>query len=225
MPSLSSFRTVLVFALVATLAAGGGLWLAWQMQASGTAMSDQATLRDGPFLRLPQAKPLADFALYDDAGEPWSKTSLQGSWTLVFFGFTNCPHVCPDTLFRLTEAVRKLDGRLPPERLPAVLFIGVDPERDTPAALQRYRARFGGDIEAVSGPDAQLRALAVQLGAHYVVPDHEPDQWYNVDHSVNVLLLDPGAQWVGVFSAPHDSDAIADALARFLGGEGAPAGP
>lgn len=210
--------TLLAFAAVALIAAVVGLWLADATRNQAVPILDQAQLRDGPFLRLPEPKPIADFALYDHEGNPYARTSLQGSWTLAFFGFTSCPHICPDTLFKLTEVVDRLEGELPAARVPQVLLIGVDPERDTPEALARYCERFGNEILAVSGPHAQLRALAMQLGAHYVVPEHDPDQWYNVDHSLRVMLLDPQARWVGVFSAPHDTDAMAGALQRFLSG-------
>lgn len=206
----------LAFTAVALIAAVGGLWLADATRNPAAPILDQAQLRDGPFLRLPEPKPIADFALYDHEGNPYARTSLEGSWTLAFFGFTSCPHICPDTLFKLTEVVDRLEGKLPAERVPQVLLIGVDPERDTPEALARYGERFSNEIQAVSGPHAQLRALAMQLGAHYVVPEHDPDQWYNVDHSLRVMLLDPQARWVGVFSAPHDSEAMAGALRRYL---------
>lgn len=208
----------LVFLIVALIAAGAGLWLAHLIESGDLQGRNQALLKDGPFLGLPEPKPLADFALYDHAGRPFSKAALEGRWTLVFFGFSNCPHICPDTLFQLRRVVQQLHGSLPPQRLPQILFVGVDPDRDTPEALAAYRQRFDNAIQAVSGPDAQLRALAMQLGVHYVIPDHEPDAWYNVDHSISVMLLDPEAQWVGLFSAPHEAEAMAGALDRYLKG-------
>lgn len=208
--------TLFVLLAVAVTAAAGGLWLAHSLADRGADIPDQAQLRDGPLLRLPEPKPIADFALYDDTGAAFSKASLEGEWTLMFFGFTSCPHICPDTLFLLTDVVERLEGTLPSDRVPRILFVGVDPERDTAEALARYRQRFDSQIEAVSGPDAQLRALAMQVGAHYVVPEHEPDAWYNVDHSISVQLLDPEGRWAGVLSAPHDSEAISDALTRLL---------
>jgi protein SCO1/2 len=212
----SKTTVILMFATVALIAAGAGLWLSQNTAARSGTVADQSALRDGPFLKLPQAKPIADFALYDGAGEGFSRAGLEGDYTLVFFGFTSCPHICPSTLHQLTQVVDGLEGELPPDRVPNILFISVDPERDTPKALEQYSARFGPSIQAVSGPDAQLRALAMQLGVHYVVPEHDPDEWYNVDHSLSVLLLDPEVRWVGVFSAPHDGAAMREALQRFL---------
>lgn len=205
--------SIIPFALVALLAAAGGLWFAYATQGESAGPVNQAELRDGPLLRLPQPKPLADFALYDHSGDPFNKAALEGDWTLVFFGFASCPHICPDVLYKLTEAVSGLEEGMP---RPRVLLISVDPERDTPEVLAQYRERFDGKIEAVSGPDPQLRALAMQLGAHYVIPEHGPDEWYNVDHSMSVMVLDASANWVGVYSAPHDIAEISASLGRFL---------
>lgn len=217
MPGNAKIPIIIVFAVVALAAAAGGLWLARAIQSGDLGPVNQATLRDGPLLKLPEPKQLADFALYDAAGHAYSRAQLEGQWTLVFFGFTSCPHICPDTMFKLTQVAEHLGDALPPERVPQVLMIAVDPARDTPEALKQYEDRFDNAIAAVSGPDPQLRALAMQLGAHYVIPEHETGTWYNVDHSVGVMLLNPSAQWVGVFSAPHESRAMAGALQRFLG--------
>jgi protein SCO1/2 len=217
MPLSNQNSLTLIFVAVAVLAGGTGLWLARSLQNDDVATYNQEELRDGPLLKLPEPKVVADFSLYDDEGVAFSRADIEGQWTLVFFGFSSCPHICPDTLFRLVQVRDGLRDVLPPDRVPKVLFIGVDPERDTPAALSAYRDRFDGNIMAVSGSDAQLRALAMQLGVHYVVPEHEEGKWYSVDHSINVLLLDTNAKWVGVFSAPHDVDSMAGALSRYLG--------
>jgi protein SCO1/2 len=210
--------TLILIASIAVLAAAGGFWLAYMLKSEGSAMVDQTLLRDGPLLALPEPKQLADFVLYDHNGDEFSETSLEGEWTLVFFGFSSCPHICPNTLFLLTAVVDQLEKELPAESLPQVLFVSVDPERDTPEVLQQYRERFGGGIEAVSGADDQLRALAMDLGSHYVVPEHEAGEWYNVDHSISVHLLDPQARWVALLSPPHDAATMAEVLERFLGG-------
>ena len=215
MSTRSRLSTLLLLTSIAVFAAVGGYWLV-QVKDSGQPIANQALLRDGPLLRLPEPKSIADFEMYDHEGDTFSRSSLEGAWTLVFFGFSACPHICPDTLFQLTNVVEKLEGELPPERLPQVLFISVDPERDTAEALGQYRARFGNAIEAISGTDEQLRGLALQFGAHYGVPVHEAGAWYNVEHSISVHLLNPEAQWVGLLSAPHDAEAMAEALERFI---------
>lgn len=218
MTRISNTSTLAIFAGVALFAAAAGLWLAHLVQGRNAKVAESSVVRDGPLLVLPESKPIADFTLYDHSGQDFSRASLAGHWTLVFFGFSNCPHVCPDTLFRLKGVVDKLKPDVSPAQVPRILFVGVDPERDTPEALGRYRDRFDDAIEAVSGSDDQLRALATQLGVHYLVPDHDPGTWYSVEHSITVALLDPEVRWVGLFSPPHEPGAMAAALERLLGG-------
>ena len=207
---------IIVFVLaIAAFASVGGFWLAREMRGAEP-IPDQTLLRDGPLLQLPHSKELAAFTLYDHTGAEFNNASLEGNWRLVFFGFASCPHICPDTLFRLRTVVDQLEGELSPEDLPKVLLISVDPERDTPEVLTEYLKRFDNKIEAVSGEDAQLRQLAMDFGAHYVVPEHEPGEWYNVDHSASVHVVDPNGDWVGLLSAPHEPEAMAAALARFI---------
>ncbi len=211
--------TVLAVVLVAALAAAGGFWLAQSTRNAAPDDQDQTMLQIGPLLGLPKPKPVDEFILYDHRGEEFRRDALEGNWTLVFFGFASCPHICPNTLFQLTAVVETLEDRLPRDRIPRVLFVSVDPARDSARALEEYRERFADKILAVSGTDDQLRSLALDLGAHYVIPDHEPGEWYNVDHSINVHLLDPEVQWAGVFSAPHEVEAMAGSLETFIGSD------
>lgn len=216
---MSTAKRISIIALVlsiAALASVGGFWLAHKMRGADETIHEQTLLRDGPLLQLPQSKALSEFTLYDHTGAEFNNASLDGNWRLVFFGFASCPHICPDTLFRLRAVVDRLEDELSPRDLPRVLLISVDPERDTPEVLTAYLERFDNRIEAVSGEDEQLRKLAMDFGAHYVIPDHEPGEWYNVDHSIGVHVVNPDGEWVGLLSAPHEPEAMADALARFI---------
>ena len=97
---------------------------------------------------------------------------------------------------------------------------------DTPERLDEYVAQFGPDVIAITGEHPQLRALATQLGIHYNIPDHAPGEWYNVDHTVSVPVLDPQARWAGVLGAPHEAEGIRDALAlRLVPGGNTRTGP
>lgn len=216
MSNNSKTTTLALLAVIALAAATGGFWLASQNRGAVEAVPNQALMRDGPLLAFPEGKALSDFALYDHNGETFSNDSLQGDFRLAFVGFTSCPHICPNVLFKLQTVVDLLEEQIDAKHLPKVLLISVDPERDTPEKLSEYRERFDNNIEAVSGEDEQLRQLATDLGAHYVVPEHEPGEWYNVDHSLGVHVLDPDGNWVALLSAPHDPAAMAEALSRFL---------
>lgn len=220
----SQMRILMLFTVVAVLAAGAGLWLGLRGDGQPAAPLDGPE-RDGPLTLLPEPRPLADFSLVDQHGRAFSRADLEGRWSLVFFGFASCPHICPDTLFQLQRAVNGLDPVGETER-PRVVFVSVDPERDTPERLDEYVAQFGPDVIAITGEHPQLRALATQLGIHYNIPDHAPGEWYNVDHTVSVPVLDPQARWAGVLGAPHEAEGIRDALAlRLVPGGNTRTGP
>lgn len=170
------------------------------VKASGAA-TGAATL-----LVPPRALP--DFELIGQSAQSVSRQDLAGQWTLVFMGFTNCGHVCPTTLFTLSEAVRQLSA--PPQ----ILFVSVDPGRDSPAVINTYVRGFGAAVAGATGTDAQLRRFAGSLGASFRVG--QADDRYVVNHSSAVFLLDPATQLHAVFGAPHDAAVIAGDLARIM---------
>lgn len=155
----------------------------------------------------PPPPSLAPFALTDASGAAFGPDRLQGRWSLVFFGFTHCPDVCPTTLAALGTAMGRLREAAGGDAW-QVVFVSVDPTRDTPEAIGRYVSGFGPGVTGVTGSDDALAALTRQLGVVYMrVGDGED---YQVDHSAQVLMLDPQARLVGVLSPPHAGSAIAE---------------
>ena len=142
-----------------------------------------------------------------------TERSLLGHWTLLFFGYTQCPDVCPGTLGMLSEALRGLGDQPPPQ----VLFISVDPARDTPALLAQYVPSFDPRFVGAAGSDTGLAELVRHLGVRY--ERHAPGAagQYTVDHTASVFLLDPQARLKAVFSPPHEAPAVAAALAGLIG--------
>ncbi len=166
---------------------------------------------------LPEPRVIADFALVDDSGQPFSLADFRGRWSVIFFGFTSCPDVCPNTLFQLKQVRASLAEDLPSDRLPDVYLVSVDPERDTPEKLAGYLEYFDPEFIGLTGPDLQLRPLTMQLGVMYHVEPHETGATeYTVDHSAALLVLDPEARLYGVFPAPHDTERLAADLAALL---------
>jgi len=151
---------------------------------------------------------LPDFNLIDQAAQPLAKDDLSGRWTLIFMGFTNCGDVCPTTLYTLSEAVKKLPTP------PRVLFVSVDPERDSPEIINAYVRGFSDSFSGATGNDEQLRELAGGLAVPFFV--RKDDGLYVVEHSSAVFLLDPATQLHAVFSAPHDAQAIAEDLEQIM---------
>jgi protein SCO1/2 len=164
------------------------------------------TRQTATILVPPRALP--DFHLLDQAGRRVTKIDLSGHWTLVFMGFTSCSDVCPTVLYTLSETVRKL--ATPPN----VLFVSVDPERDSPAVIDAYLRGFNDSFSGATGNDEQLRELADGLGVSYQVS--KDDGLYTVEHSSAVFLLDPATRYHALFSAPHDADAMARDLAQIM---------
>jgi protein SCO1/2 len=153
---------------------------------------------------LPTPLPLPEFRLLDQDGNPLTRISLRNRWTLVFFGFTHCPDICPVTLQQLAQARQRLAGLLPEETVPPdILLISVDPDRDTPEVLKAYTAIFGPGAYGATGELDKLLALTSTLGIFFETGEAN-DSGYTVNHSAAVLLVNDRAELQAVFSAPHD---------------------
>jgi protein SCO1/2 len=145
---------------------------------------------------LPRPRTLAHFTLTDTAGRSLDNGALRGHATLLYFGFTACPDVCPATLATL----RELRAAGPPAGL-QVWFVTVDPQRDTPAVLAQYLAAFSPDFVGLRAAPGALAPLLHDLGA-YVEQRALPAGQYGMDHSSTLYLLDGRARLVAVFTPP-----------------------
>ncbi len=153
---------------------------------------------------LSPARPLPDFQLLRQDGGAASRNEFLGRWTLVFFGFTHCPEVCPTTLAMLSGVRKALDAVVPAGDLPGIALFSVDPERDTPAVLDAYLASFGTGFRGYTGRPEAMRKFATALGVPY---QRTPmmDGEYMVDHSTAILLINPQAEIAALFQAPQES--------------------
>lgn len=147
----------------------------------------------------------------DQDGQPYGNAQLTGGWTLLFAGFTHCPDVCPTTL----GIMKQVEARLPAPGVQLV-FLSVDPARDTPEILHRYVRHFSGTMRGVTGSNEQLDALCASLGLAYVKVPGASDDAYTMDHSAALVLIDPLGRVAGYFSPPHRADALAADLAAVL---------
>lgn len=189
--------------LVAALAAGLGLWAAQLAFAPGGAPAagpavDPARLKAVRLFPGPRALPA--FALQQSDGTPLTPDELRGRWTVVFLGFTHCPDVCPTTLTEMSQAQKAWDA-LPAERRPRLLFVSVDPDRDTPEKTGEYAAYFHPDTLAATSPEPALQEFATALGMVYMkVPLEDGD--YTMDHSSALVLVDPQGRQAGLIRPP-----------------------
>jgi protein SCO1/2 len=194
-------RYWLIVAVIAVVAAGAGMYVARM-----TGGAPGPVLESGTF--LPTPKTLAPFDLVDTRGAPASPATLAGHPTLVFFGFTHCPDVCPTTLALLADVQMK--AAIPGLK---VALITVDPERDTPAQLGTYIASFGGDLIGLTGDARGIIDASRSFGVASSRVDLGSGN-YTMDHSATVFVLDSQARIVAVFTPPLRAAALAGDLAR-----------
>jgi protein SCO1/2 len=190
-------------AIIAAAAAIGLACAWWQ------ARSPLPALAAGTALEPP--RDIAAFRLTDHRGGAFTNESLRGRWSLVFTGFTHCPDVCPTTI-ALFAALR---ARLPDEAL-QLLFVSVDPARDTPDRMAAYLAHFGAGLTGATGSDDDIGRFTAGLGLAQVRNPGIAGA-YTYDHSAALVLIDPRARVAAYFTPPHDADALAADLAGILG--------
>lgn len=174
-------------------------------------------------LRLPDPTPLPEFELLDQDGNLLTNEWFDDQWTLVFFGFTNCPDICPATLQVLSLARAQLAKDDSDYELPEILLISVDPGRDTPETLQPYVAHFGDGVSGATGSLEELRKLTKTLGVYFAIEDPaSPDapENYNVAHSAHVVLIDNQGRYHAVFSGPHTVDTFVADMPVLMGTAG-----
>ena len=188
---------LLGIAIVLGVALAAGIFMAARFS---TPTQLQAELHTA-FL-LPAAMELPEFSLVDQRGDPVTRNTLRGRWNLLFFGFTNCPDICPATLQILAATRTELASIGQP--LPRIVFVSVDPERDTPQQLGKYVDYFGADILGISGSIAELQKLTSTLGIFFAKRPVDGDT-YAVDHSAAVIVVNPDANFHALFSAPHNT--------------------
>jgi protein SCO1 len=182
------------------LAAGILLSLAFREGPKGVAGSVLASAIGGPF------------QLVDQNGKPFSEANLNGKWHLVFFGYTHCPDVCPTTLNELSLALDRL-GKERDEV--GVVFITVDPERDTPEVLKSYVESFDAPIIALTGTPAEVAQAAKDYRVYYA-KHPRADGGYDMDHSAVIYVMDPEGRFTATFTPDTTAEAIASRLQKLL---------
>jgi protein SCO1/2 len=198
---------IFLVAFVLGIAIAAGVWVSLSSRAPST-IPNAATM-------LPAAIELPQFSLLDQHGRTISKDVFAGEWDLVFFGFTNCPDICPLTLQLLSQVnVRLAEAGHQP--LPRIVLVSVDPQRDTPAAINSYISYFGKDHLGITGELDELRKLTRALGIFFEKGDGDN---YAVDHSAVVLVIDPRSRMSALFSAPQRIDDLVHDLPLIMARE------
>jgi protein SCO1/2 len=163
---------------------------------------------------LPEPRALPALALVDQDGRALPAGFFAGHWTLVFFGFTQCPDVCPTTLATLAQASKQLVDLQPAQR-PRVLLVSVDPQRDSPEHLGAYVRFFDPGFMGATGSLEATAAAAAAFGVPYAKVAL-PDGGYTMDHGSGLFLVGPTGGIVAFLSAPHDAGVIARDYRRIV---------
>ena len=204
---------ITVFVLVALVALVLGLTVNKVLSSKG--QGDPTVLLDAGIVLLPQSRSLPALALLDQNGQAVQTDQLKGQWSLLFFGYTYCPDICPATLAQL----RQLQGQLPEatrERLRMVL-VSVDPKRDTPEQLKKYLDYFDAGFLGLTGEEANLQKFANAVSIPYIPADTSQDN-YTVDHSGNLVIIDPDGRQRGFIRAPINNAKLAAQLPGLISG-------
>ena len=204
-------RFVLLCIVLAVVALALGAVSAHWLWAPAPAPAHDVLVLDAP-------RPVPDLALLDHHGRPFDRSRLAGRWSVLFFGFTRCPDICPTTLIALAGASGYLDD-LPAGQQPQVVFVSVDPMRDDPETLARYVPHFDPDFTGVTGELPAVQTLTGSLGVA-VSYRRQAEGDYSVDHSAALFLVDPEARLRAIFPAPHDAARLARDYRRIVAGRG-----
>lgn len=160
-------------------------WIAAVLVLSGCGRSQTATQFYAK--NIDGVMPNLEFTLTDQDGRTATAEDFKGKITLLYFGFTNCPYACPTTLAHLAQVLKRLGTTADSVR---VIFVSVDPTRDSSAVLKRYTASFAPQIVGMTGSDAQLTAVTKRYRVAYRRDEPDANGNYNVYHSSAVFVFD-----------------------------------
>lgn len=195
-------RFLVILLILACGAAGGGLAFLIADR-PGSRPETEAVLLDTP-------RQLPEITLQTHHGESWNPVDLEDQWSMVFFGFTNCPDVCPESMTIMNQTVERIASRhdIPP---PEVIFVSVDPARDTPERLAEYVPYFNPSFMGLTGEPSAIQALAAAMAVPVPpdMPTTPPSDEYDVSHGASISLVGPSGNVRAFFTPPHDPGRMA----------------
>jgi protein SCO1/2 len=196
-----------VFILVAVVALVLGLTVNKVLSNKGQV--DPTALLDAGIVLLPQSRTLPELSFVDQNGQTFNVDQFEGKWSLLFFGYTFCPDICPATLAQL----RQLQGQLPEQTRAnlRVMLVSVDPHRDTPEQLKKYLDYFDAGFVGLTAEEATLQKFANALSIPYIPADTSKEN-YTVDHSGNLVIIGPDGTQRGFIRAPLNNAKLAAQL-------------
>jgi len=190
--------------LIALTAVSAVIFLVSPRSSATQQASDEATAMVG-----------GDFRLTTHEGRPLSNDDLRGTPFAVFFGFTHCPDICPTTLWEMTEAMKALGPKADALK---VIFVTLDPARDTADQLKSYLEAFDPRIIALTGTEEETAAVARAYRVYWKKVSTEGDD-YTLDHSAAVYLMDKAGGFTGFISYEDSTETRVEKLTRLVDGQ------
>ncbi len=201
-----TFPIASMIVIVAVFALSMGLYYGINVQAKKVDINQQLTT--GTAFYQPRA--ISQFKLIDNKGLPFTNANLNGHWTFFFFGFINCPHICPMTMAELSKVYKTLKQKNVPE--PQFVLVTIDPARDSVQRLNTYVTAFNKHFIGATGDQKELDKLTKNMNVLYmkVKPKESAAAAnYDIDHSGTIMLINPQGKLAGIFSMPHEGAKIA----------------
>ena len=184
---------------------------------SGVAFADEINLQSG--VMMPVARDLKPFTLQNtNSGQNFTNAHLKDRWTLLFFGFTNCPALCPTTMAQLNNAYVMLQSKKF-DPMPQVLFVSVDPDRDNADKVKVFATTFNKNFIGLRTDDmATLEQMTHEMNSMFVkvnltTDNHDKDNKadYTIDHTGDIMVINPKGQLAAMLTMPHQAnDIVAD---------------
>ena len=188
---------VLIAVAIASLVVG-----VWVSQKLFTTSAVVAIPKNLEATLLDKAKPLTNFTLIDHDNAQFNLASLKGNWTFLFFGYTHCPDVCPLAMQVMRKVWQAPELKAATEKNLKMIFVSVDPDRDTPSILKSYAQYYNPAFKGITGNPDEIDKLTRQIGILYGFDEPNENGDYNVSHSGQIILIDPSGNIRAVFSPP-----------------------
>jgi protein SCO1/2 len=211
-------RTVIILLLIITTFVGLFVW----RMTSPTFVNKESLQEQGVFL-FPQPRDIPPMSLIDQNGRPFTSEQLKGKWSFIFFGFTSCGEVCPTSLSQLSVLAKAMSEKSTESPL-QYIFFSIDPKRDTPQKIAEYVNAFNKDFIGVTGLEKDLPAIGSALNVVVSVPkEHQHDEHNDhkahehdatpapageIDHSANVVIINPKGQYHGFIRGGFKADDV-----------------
>ena len=204
-------KHIVLFALIAAVVLALGLVAGEALRGKS---NSAAALQDAGIIMLPQARQVPALEFLDQDGKPFSTSQLQDQWSLLFFGYTFCPDICPATLAQL----RQLRTEIPEETWNnlRIVLVSVDPDRDTPEQMKKYLGYFNAGFMGLSGEPDTIQKLSSAVSIPFIPADTSKEN-YTVDHSGNLAIIGPDGTQRGFIRAPINIDKLAAQLPGLVG--------